>query len=163
QHVRKQLSLLNKASISTIHSFCLQVIRGYYYMLDVDPRFRIANQTENELLKEEVLDDILEEEYGIEDNTIFFELVDRYTSDRSDDDLQRMILALHTESRAHPNPEKWLDKLVEAYDVEGKTIEDLVYASYLLEDVKFQLETAEQHIRKATELAMLPDGPAPRI
>ena len=72
-------------------------------MLDVDPRFRIANQTENELLKEEVLDDILEEEYGIEDNTIFFELVDRYTSDRSDDDLQRMILALHTESRAHPN------------------------------------------------------------
>ncbi|MES9673763.1 UvrD-helicase domain-containing protein, partial [Bacillus pseudomycoides] len=54
-HVRKQLSLLNKASISTIHSFCLQVIRTYYYMLDVDPRFRIANQTENELLKEEVL------------------------------------------------------------------------------------------------------------
>ena len=53
QHIRKQLSLLNKASISTIHSFCLQVIRGYYYMLDVDPRFRIANQTENELLKEE--------------------------------------------------------------------------------------------------------------
>ncbi|MEH7449089.1 helicase-exonuclease AddAB subunit AddA [Bacillus toyonensis] len=163
QHVRKQLSLLNKASISTIHSFCLQVIRGYYYMLDVDPRFRIANQTENELLKEEVLDDILEEEYGIEDNSIFFELVDRYTSDRSDDGLQRMILALHTESRAHPNPEKWLDKLVEAYDVEGKTIEDLVYASYLLEDVRFQLETAEQHIRKATELAMLPDGPAPRV
>ena len=39
-------------------------------MLDVDPRFRIANQTENELLKEEVLDDILEEEYGIEDKYI---------------------------------------------------------------------------------------------
>lgn len=162
-HVRKQLSLLNKASISTIHSFCLQVIRTYYYMLDVDPRFRIANQTENELLKEEVLDDILEEEYGIEGNDIFFELVDRYTSDRSDDDLQRMILALHTESRAHPDPEKWLDKLVEAYDVEGKSIEDLTYATYLLEDVKFQLETAEKHIRKAIELAMLPDGPAPRI
>ncbi|MDM5153791.1 helicase-exonuclease AddAB subunit AddA [Bacillus sp. DX1.1] len=163
QHVRKQLSLLNKASISTIHSFCLQVIRTYYYMLDIDPRFRIANQTENELLKEEVLDDILEEEYGIEGNDIFFELVDRYTSDRSDDDLQRMILALHTESRAHPNPALWLDKLVEAYDVEGKSIEDLTYASYLLEDVKFQLRAAEQHVRKAIELAMLPDGPAPRI
>ncbi|MES9673575.1 helicase-exonuclease AddAB subunit AddA, partial [Bacillus pseudomycoides] len=107
--------------------------------------------------------DILEEEYGIEGNDIFFELVDRYTSDRSDDDLQRMILALHTESRAHPDPEKWLDKLVEAYDVEGKSIEDLTYATYLLEDVKFQLETAEKHIRKAIELAMLSDGPAPRM
>ncbi|AWC30782.1 helicase-exonuclease AddAB subunit AddA [Bacillus cytotoxicus] len=163
RHIRKQLSLLNKASISTIHSFCLQVIRSYYYMLDIDPRFRIANQTENELLKEEVLDDILEEEYGMEENQLFFELVDRYTSDRNDDDLQRMILALHTAAGAHPNPEKWLDRLVEAYNVEGKTIEDLMYASYLLEDVKFQLETATEHIRKAMELAMLPDGPAPRM
>ncbi|SFJ06579.1 MULTISPECIES: helicase-exonuclease AddAB subunit AddA [unclassified Bacillus (in: firmicutes)] len=162
-HIRKQLSLLNRASISTIHSFCLQVIRTYYYMLDVDPRFRIANETENELLKEEVLDDILEAEYGMENNELFFELVDRYTSDRTDDDLQRMILALHTESRAHPDPNGWLDKLVEAYDVEGKTIEDLMYASYLLEDVKVQLETAKQYAEKAIELAMLPDGPAPRV
>lgn len=163
QHIRKQLSLLNRASISTIHSFCLQVIRGYYYMLDIDPRFRIANETENELLKEEVLGDILEEEYSKENNTVFFDLVDRYTSDRNDDDLQRMILALHTESRAHPDPNRWLDKLVDAYDVTGKSIEDLMYASYLLDDVKIQLETAKQYIEKAIELAMLPDGPAPRV
>ncbi len=85
------------------------------------------------------------------------------TSDRSDDDLQRMILALHTESRAHPNPEKWLDKLVEAYDVEGKTIEDLVYASYLLEDVRFHLKQRNSIFVKRRNSQCYADGPAPRV
>jgi ATP-dependent helicase/nuclease subunit A len=44
-HLRKQLSLLNKASISTLHSFCLEVIRKYYYLIDIDPNFRILDQT----------------------------------------------------------------------------------------------------------------------
>lgn len=163
QHLRKQLSLLNRASISTLHSFCLQVIRTYYYMIDIDPGFRIANQTEIELLKEEVLDDILEEEYGLEGNEIFFEVVDRYTGDRSDHDLQDMILALYTESRAHPNPLRWLDRLVGMYEVEEMQIDDLPYVKHLLDDVRLRLEGAKQYIQKAMEIALLPDGPAPRM
>jgi ATP-dependent helicase/nuclease subunit A len=54
-HLRRQLSLLQKASISTIHAFCLDVIRKYYYLIDLDPVFRIADETEIELLKEEVI------------------------------------------------------------------------------------------------------------
>ena len=45
-HLRKQLSLLNKAQISTLHSFCLNIVRQYSYMLTIDPGFRIANETE---------------------------------------------------------------------------------------------------------------------
>ncbi|WP_129726642.1 helicase-exonuclease AddAB subunit AddA [Ectobacillus funiculus] len=163
QHLRRQLSLLSRASISTIHSFCLQVIRTYYYMLDIDPSFRIANETEIELLKEEVMNDILEEEYGLDGNEAFFDLVDRYTGDRSDSDLQDMILKLYTEAGAHPNPEKWLDKLVAFYDVEGKSIDDLPYTQYLLQDVILRLEGAKQYTQKAIRLSQLPDGPAPKI
>ncbi|MFX3622453.1 MAG: helicase-exonuclease AddAB subunit AddA [Ectobacillus sp.] len=161
-HLRKQLSLVNRASISTIHSFCLQVIRAYYYMLDLDPGFRIANETEIELLKEEVLEEILEEQYGIENNEAFFDLVDRYTGDRSDSDLQDMILALYRESRAHPHPHRWLDRLISLYDVDGKTIDDLPYTEHLLEDVRLRLAGAKEAIQKALQLALLPDGPAPR-
>lgn len=70
-HLRRQLSLLNRASISTLHSFCLDVIRKYYYLLDLDPSFRIADETEIELLKEDVLEELLEEEYGKADNERF--------------------------------------------------------------------------------------------
>jgi ATP-dependent helicase/nuclease subunit A len=163
QHLRKQLSLLNRASISTLHSFCLQVIRTYYYMIDIDPGFRIANETEIELLKEEVLDDLLEEEYGIPNNDMFFDLVDRYTSDRSDNDLQDMILALYKESRAHPNPNRWLDRLAAMYDASDKELDHLPYVKHLLDDVRLRLEGAKECIHKATEAALLPEGPAPRI
>ena len=71
-HLRKQLSLLNRASISTLHSFCLEVIRKYYYLIDIDPGFRIADSTEAQLLRDEVLDELFEEEYGKPDNERFF-------------------------------------------------------------------------------------------
>ena len=45
-HLRRQLSLLNKAQISTLHSFCLNIVKQYAYLLDIDPGFRIANETE---------------------------------------------------------------------------------------------------------------------
>ena len=83
-HLRKQLSLLNRASISTLHSFCLDVIRKYYYLIDIDPGFRIADSTEAQLLRDEVLDELFEEEYGKPDNERFFRLVDSFTNDRSD-------------------------------------------------------------------------------
>ena len=67
-HLRRQLSLLPKASISTIHSFCLDVIRKYYYFIHIDPVFRIADETEIELLKEEVVEELFEEQYAKEEN-----------------------------------------------------------------------------------------------
>ncbi|WP_379970032.1 helicase-exonuclease AddAB subunit AddA [Ectobacillus sp. sgz5001026] len=161
-HLRKQLTLLNRASISTLHSFCLQVIRSYYFMISLDPGFRIANETEIELLKEEVLGDLLEEQYGTEQNDLFFELVDMYTNDRSDDDIQKMILRLLLESRAHPSPNAWLDQLVSMYDVEGKTIEELPYTKTLLNDTRITLQGAYDCIKKALLLTTLPDGPVPR-
>ena len=57
--LRRQLTLLNKASISTLHSFCLEVIRKYYYLIDIDPSFRLADSTEADLLRDEVLDEFI--------------------------------------------------------------------------------------------------------
>jgi ATP-dependent helicase/nuclease subunit A len=59
-NIRRQLTLLNKANITTIHSFCLDVIRNNFQSIDLDPGFRISDQTEAELLKIEVLKDLFE-------------------------------------------------------------------------------------------------------
>lgn len=65
-HLKKQLSLLQRASISTLHSFCLDVVRKYAYLIDMDPSFRIADDMEGDLIKQEVLEDLFEEWYGAE-------------------------------------------------------------------------------------------------
>ncbi|WP_246938670.1 helicase-exonuclease AddAB subunit AddA [Bacillus pinisoli] len=162
-HLRRQLSLLNRASISTLHSFCLEVIRRYYYLINIDPSFRIAEDTEAELLREEVMEELFEEEYGQEGNQAFFDLVDRYTGDRNDSDLQIMVRKLYDESRAHPNPAHWLQKLVDAYNVDEHTnVDDLPFLSVIQREIQMQLNGAEAMLHQALELTRLPAGPAPR-
>lgn len=162
-HLRRQLTLLNKASISTLHSFCLQVVRKYYYLINIDPGFRIADQTEGQLLIDEVLDEMFEEEYSREDNEAFFDLVDRYTSDRNDVELQTLIRELYFFSRSHPTPSVWLDQLTAMYDLgETEEVESLPFVQYLLQDIEMQLLGAKDQLEQAMELTTLPAGPAPR-
>ncbi|GIN93216.1 ATP-dependent helicase/nuclease subunit A [Siminovitchia terrae] len=162
-HLRKQLGLLNRASISTLHSFCLDAVRKHYYMIDIDPHFRVADDNEIGLLRDEVLDDLFEEEYGKKNNDQFFELVDTFTGDRSDGELQELVLKLYDFSRSHPHPDRWLDALVNMYNIpEGTSIEDLPFTQILLSDIKLQLTGARQMLEEAYEMTKMPGGPAPR-
>ena len=162
-HLRKQLSLLNRASISTIHSFCLEVIRKYYYLIDIDPGFRIADSTEAQLLRDEVLDELFEEEYGKPDNERFFRLVDSFTNDRSDLALMDIIRDLYDFARANPSPEKYLKDIVNMYKVDSVTnLEELPFMESLRFDTQLQLEGIREMLEAGLELTKQPGGPAPR-
>lgn len=83
-HLRRQLSLVNKAQISTLHSFCLAIVKQYAYLLEIDPGFRIANEAEIALLRDDVLAEVLEDAYDSEDEArvqAIYRLVDSFTSD----------------------------------------------------------------------------------
>ncbi|MCO7126704.1 helicase-exonuclease AddAB subunit AddA [Sporolactobacillus shoreicorticis] len=115
--LRRQQGLLGKASIMTLHAFCMSVVKQYYYFLDLDPGFRLLDETEAGLLREEVLDDLLENYYAA-DNPEFYRLVDQYSSDRSDDALNQLLLRIYEFSMSHPWPEHWLDQMADAYRVD---------------------------------------------
>ncbi len=162
-HLRKQLSLLNRASISTLHSFCLEVIRKYYYLIDIDPGFRIADTTEGQLLRDEVIDDLFEEEYGKPDNQLFFRLVDTFTNDRSDEALKDIILDLYDFAKSNPAPNDYLDSIVAMYDIHQEMpIEELPFMKSLLFDIELQLQGAKKMLEQGLEITRLPEGPAPR-
>ncbi|NHC18745.1 helicase-exonuclease AddAB subunit AddA [Bacillus sp. MM2020_4] len=163
RHLRKQLSLLNKASISTLHSFCLEVIHKYYYLIDIDPGFRIADETEAQIIRDEVMEELFEEEYGKEKNESFFHLVDSFTNDRSDQALMDIVRSIYDFARSNPVPEDYLQSIVSMYDVGDITdIEDLPFIQSLLFDIELQLEAAKDMIKRGLELTKLPNGPAPR-
>lgn len=162
-HLRKQLSLLNRASISTLHSFCLEVIRKYYYMIDIDPGFRIADTTEGQLLRDEVIDDLFEEEYGQPENYAFFRLVDTFTNDRSDEALKDIILDLYDFAKSNPSPEEYLNSIVAMYDIhQAMPIEALPFMKSLLFDIELQLQGAKKMLEQGLEITRMPEGPAPR-
>ena len=162
-HLRKQLSLLNRASISTIHSFCLEVIRKYYYLIEIDPGFRIADSTEAQLLRDEVIDELFEEEYGKPNNERFFQVVDSFSNDRSDDALMEIIRELYDFARSNPSPESYLQDIVNMYAVESVTkMEELPFIQSLLLDVQLQLEGIKGMLENGLQLTKQPGGPAPR-
>lgn len=161
-HLRRQLTLLNRASISTLHSFCLNVLRKYYYYIDLDPGFRIADETEAELLMEEVMEELFEEQYSLENNECFYDLVDRYSDDRSDIELQLLIRKLYDFSRSYPWPTEWLEQIVQAYDIgDISEIDELSWMKDLREDIKIQLQGCRELLNRALEITKQPGGPAP--
>ncbi|MFD4929428.1 helicase-exonuclease AddAB subunit AddA [Peribacillus butanolivorans] len=163
QHLRKQLSLINRASISTLHSFCLEVIRKYYYLTEIDPGFRIADSTEAQLLRDEVMEVLFEEQYGQSDNEEFFNLVDAFTSDRNDDALQNIVRSLYDFSRSNPDPNQWLNSAAAMYDLaDDAGIDDLTFIESLKFDIGLQLDTAKDLLERSLELTKVPGGPAPR-
>jgi ATP-dependent helicase/nuclease subunit A len=163
RHLRKQLGLLNKASISTLHSFCMEVIRKYYYLIDIDPGFRIADDTEAQLIRDEVMDELFEDEYGKKDNHAFFNIVDTFTSDRSDDALKDVVRSIYDFAQSNPSPEKYLQDMVSMYDVTAATkLDDLPFVKALRYDIELQLEGAMELIKRGLDVTKLPGGPAPR-
>ncbi|TWT27960.1 helicase-exonuclease AddAB subunit AddA [Planomicrobium sp. CPCC 101110] len=161
KHLRKQLRLINKAQISTLHSFCLQVVKQYAYLLEIDPGFRIANETEAALLRDDVMEAILEAAYEGEGADEVYRLADSFTSDRSDQAMEVLISKLYDYSRVHPQPEQWLEQVPALYDVPlGASIDSLPFIGDLKMTIRHALEEALQVTHEGLRIAAAPDGPA---
>ncbi|MFP3338783.1 UvrD-helicase domain-containing protein, partial [Micrococcus sp. SIMBA_131] len=119
----------------------MEVLRRYYYKIDLDPAFRVADQTEAALLREEAMEELFEEHYSQKENEAFYDLVDRYSSDRSDVDLQLLVERLFHFSSSHPWPKQWLADSVDLYKHAGnKSFDELIWVEELKKDVVLQLE-----------------------
>lgn len=131
QHFLQQLIKLPSAQISTLHSFCLAVIRKYYYLIDLDPNFRLlSDETEQALLMEEVWQNLIEEKYASEDQQ-FYLLAEAFANDRSDEGLTQLIMGLYRFSRANAKPNQWLNELVNSYDTTLTLAEQPIFKAYL--------------------------------
>lgn len=160
-HLKKQLRLINKAQISTLHSFCLQVVKQYAYLLEIDPGFRIAGDTEAALLRDDVLEAVLETAYEGQGADAVYRLADSFTSDRSDQAMEVLLSKLYDYSRVHPDPEAWLQQVPALYDVpESAVIDDLPFIDDLKLTIRHALEEALQLTQEGRQLALQPDGPA---
>src|SRR5699024_364225 len=116
KNLRRQLLLLNKANICTIHSFCLNVIRNNFFEIGISSNFRVADETEIEIMKQEIIEDIFEEEYENKDK-FFYALLDKYTSYRDDKNLKDLVIKIYDFIQSNPFPEKWLNEAVEEYNI----------------------------------------------
>ena len=161
-NLQKQIILLNKASICTIDSFCLDVIKNNFYEIDVSANTRIADGTEILLLKQEVLDDLFDEKY-IANDLDFIDLINTYTKYNKDEELKDLILNIYTYIQASPFPEEWLEDKIKMFNIKeheeyknfsntpwGKII--ITKVDEILENGILKLENIKRKMEKFTEL-----------
>ncbi|MGQ8872825.1 helicase-exonuclease AddAB subunit AddA [Paenibacillus sp. TSA_86.1] len=163
EHLRRQLSLLGRASITTLHSFCMEVIRRYYQQIPLNPAFRILNENEAEMLRQELLEELFEEKYGEEDEgSTFRELVDWFSGERNDDAMHRLVQRLYDFSRSHSWPDHWLMEMAEAFQVESvEALGQSAWVQSILRDAALALSGAAGLLRQGIQISLQPEGPAP--
>ncbi len=157
--LRQQLALLQRATITTMHSFCAEVLRQNFYRLDLDPAFRVANENEAELLQVEVLEKLFEGLYGESDST-FLALVDQFGGQRDDTGLGELVLKLYDFSRSNPWPEGWLKDLAEKIKGGANCLDGLPWIGVLKQAVQRELKRVLDMLQEALKVAQMPGGPA---
>jgi len=158
--LRRQMNLLNRAHIKTLHAFCMDVIRQNFHQLDIDPAFRIGDMSELTVLKQQILDDLMETTYEKADPA-FIDLVESYSGNRSDEKLQGMILKLHTFLMSKPEPAAWLKEMLSLYDIDLDNLHQHIWMQTLLRDAKDAIAAAKVMIDEALMICNLPEGPEP--
>lgn len=108
-YLRKQIRKIRQADISTIHSFCNHLIRTHYNELAIDPSFRIGEEGELFLLRQQAVEQVLEEAYAAGRES-FLQFVEAYAPGKNDTVLEEMIEDLYHFSRSFPNADGWFEK-----------------------------------------------------
>lgn len=153
-HLERQSALIYNAQITTIHSFCLSVIREHFCLIDLDPGFRIAEEGELKLLKQDVLEELLESCYA-HGKPEFLELVEKMGSGSSDRKIEELILKLFEYSRSYPQPEKWLSQCAQNYQVS----ENPAIFKMAVRQAKICFSDMKEIIKKAIRICEEQDGP----
>ena len=144
EHLKQQATLIHNAQITTIHSFCLSVIRDHFHAIDIAPGFRIGEEGELKLLRHDVLEDMLEEKYQ-EGSKCFLDFTAAYSTGRNDKKIEDLILKIYEFSRSYPDSEAWLDSCVKAYEIpDVKALEGSSIMKEVMTDIRKNLEDAKE-------------------
>ncbi len=149
KHIEKQLTLINRANISTIDSFCSNVVRQNFHKTDLDLGYRNITQIDETLLKKQAVDEALETllDEKDEDFMVFYNM---YMEKNSDNVIVDMIFKLYEYADNSPYPEKWLNECVEQYN-SADNFYDSIWGRVFAENIEKSINTAENYANRAMD------------
>ena len=154
--LKRQLDLLPNANISTFHAFALEVIRRFFYLIDVEPNFKICDNSRQMILRGQAMDELLEEFFEADDAE-FYEFLKSYSGDRNENRFRQMIESTFDTIQSLPEPAEWLREKVEglnpAHGIEA--FAESAVMRELWEDTEARLARAKAQLLKTAEFAAL--------
>ncbi len=112
--LKKQLKKLPFAEISTIDSFCMKTVKQNFHILGIDPKFKIADPSENRIFEQETMNEYFDTLYE-QGNEDFFLLTRLYSRGYDDKEVMSLLLEAYEFTRSVPDPDGWLSTHAEDY------------------------------------------------
>lgn len=137
--LRRQKLLLEKSNISTIHSFCNEIIKENFYALDISPNFRIAEDSELSIIKNDALNNVLDALYNEKDSD-FINFTNAFSTAKNENNLTFAVFKLYDFLCSHPFSERWLCEKEQMYDFDcdiSQTEWGKVILNYCADGVQF--------------------------
>ena len=131
---KKQQSLLQSTQISTVHSFCKNLLSKYHYKLNISPNFRVADEGELSVIKQKAFDETMDIMYDRK-NPYFYDFIESFSSEKNDRNMEKLIYQLFDFSMSHPFPEKWLDEISNMFITESN-IEESQWGKVIIDYAK---------------------------
>lgn len=159
---KRQINLISKSMIMTIHSFCTHILRKYFHRIDLDPNFRVMETVEADILKQESLDEILEEEYKKseeEGNEEFIKLIEMFTGDRDDRGIEDIVNQVYNFIQSQPYPYEWLDEQIEKFKMDEYELRDSEWYEVITKNLTADIEIARDLLEEALEISEMENGP----
>lgn len=139
--LREQLNQIHRASISTFHSFALDVIRHYFQLIPIEPNFKICDDAQKTILQEEAMDELFADCFQKKDEA-FLQFLYLYADSKNEDDVKKFILEVYEFVQSLPERFAWLERSVEALNCRESDFRELAA-------VKEVCKKAEEEIRSA--------------
>lgn len=140
--LRKQLNLISKANISTFHAFALEVIRRFFYVISIDPNFKICDEAQQIILQSQAMDNLFKEMFE-SGNKEFIDFLNNYASSKNENSVKEMILEVYKTIQSVPKPWIWLESNVENL---SKNEEEFLQ-SKIFEEIKKYIEKELRYAR----------------
>lgn len=164
EHLQKQATLLHNAQITTIDSFCQNIIRNYFHVIDLDPSFRVADENELAIMKTDIMEELLEQRYAESrenKNQAFLDFTESFSPGRTDSVIEKLVLKLFDVSMSYPWQEEWLDSCLNMYG--SGSLEEFEETVWMKELVKYIGDTLNDYMemaQSALEICNSSGGPA---
>lgn len=158
EHYLRQLNYMNKACILTIDSFCYQIVKEHFHILGLDPGIRIGEAGEIGLLREEILEQVIEEFY--ENRPDFVDFSDAFSADKNDEKVEEYILKIDTISASYPRPEEWIRQAEESLCIKSEEeFSKLPFVKQYFEELHHTAEGIKDTVLEMLKKAKGLDGP----
>ncbi len=160
KRLRNQLQRLYLAKISTVHSFCADLLKEHAYRLDIPGDFRIAEEEESLILRQQVLERVLEDAYNSDVMDEDFQMfIDSQEMGRGDDNLAKIVLDLYDSAICHKEPNIWLKGCLDKLNVSDKTdCLQTIWGQYLFDDLQEHLSLQLDAMKRCVEQARFVSG-----